>query len=92
MTKHELKLETKWFDAVVNGFKNFEVRKNDRDYKVGDTLLLQEIISADGKREYTPRSLYTVITFIITHEEFPDGINEGYCVLGIRLGDASDAY
>lgn len=41
MKIHELKLDIKYFDAVKNGNKNFELRKNDRDYQVGDILELK---------------------------------------------------
>ncbi len=40
MTTHELKLDIKYFDDVKNGKKNFEIRKNDRNYQVGDILEL----------------------------------------------------
>lgn len=41
MKKHELKLDIKYFDDVRSGKKNFEIRKNDRDYQVGDILELK---------------------------------------------------
>ncbi|WP_285046665.1 DUF3850 domain-containing protein [Lactococcus petauri] len=41
MKTHELKLDIKYFDEVKNGTKNFEIRKNDRDFKVGDILELK---------------------------------------------------
>lgn len=41
MKTHELKLDVKYFDKVKNGTKNFEIRKNDRDFKVGDILILK---------------------------------------------------
>ncbi|WP_339011306.1 DUF3850 domain-containing protein [Lactococcus garvieae] len=41
MKVHELKLDVKYFDEVKNDTKNFEIRKNDRDFKVGDILILK---------------------------------------------------
>ena len=42
MTIHELKILPEYFKAQKAGKKNFEIRKNDRDYKVGDKLVLTE--------------------------------------------------
>jgi hypothetical protein len=39
MTTHELKVEPRFLDALLDGTKAFEVRKNDRDYQVGDILV-----------------------------------------------------
>lgn len=39
---HKLKISTEDFNAIELGIKNFEIRKNDRDYQVGDFLLLKE--------------------------------------------------
>ncbi|MGC4668415.1 DUF3850 domain-containing protein, partial [Enterococcus hirae] len=42
MKTHELKILPEYFEAVTSGRKKFEIRKNDRDYKVGDRLYLRE--------------------------------------------------
>lgn len=39
---HELKTWNEYFEAVFMGHKTFEVRKNDRDFKKGDTLILKD--------------------------------------------------
>lgn len=41
---HELKTWPDFFTAVRKGIKTFEVRENDRDFKVGDALVLCEFI------------------------------------------------
>lgn len=40
--QHKLKCWPEFFIVVQSGRKNFEIRKNDRDYKVGDELILSE--------------------------------------------------
>lgn len=39
---HVLKTVPPYFDDIISGAKTFEVRRNDRDFKVGDTLRLRE--------------------------------------------------
>lgn len=81
VTVHRLKILPQYYNDVFNDAKRCEIRKNDRDYKVLDLLLLQEW---DGKK-YTDRSpILRVITHILTHEDFPDGVPEGYVVLSIK--------
>jgi len=43
VNRHEHKILPEFFEAVILGFKTFEIRKNDRDYKVGDIVFLNEM-------------------------------------------------
>ena len=58
---HQLKIAPAYFNAVVSGEKRAELRKVDRDYKVGDVLSLYEW--KHGK--YTGREWAAVITHIL---------------------------
>ena len=40
---HQIKLEAKFFDDAAAGRKSFELRKNDRNYKEGDVLEMEEV-------------------------------------------------
>lgn len=40
---HQLKILPQYFQAVSIGDKTFEIRKNDRDFKVGDNIALQNM-------------------------------------------------
>ena len=74
-TTHELKILPKYFDEVYDRVKNFEVRKNDRNYAVGDTLILREW---DGTA-FTGRRLLRRVGYILSDPEY---VKEGYVVLG----------
>lgn len=55
---HELKTWPRYFDAVKRGDKSFEVRRDDRGYAVGDTLVLREFEpDAPGDQGLTSRFL-----------------------------------
>ena len=76
---HDLKLNTKYFGDVASRKKNFELRKNDRGFKVGDRLCLHEVLD-DGTRtgSFTTR----IITYILEGPCY--GLQEGYCILSIK--------
>lgn len=40
--RHELKIWPQYFCRVEDGSKTFEVRKNDRGFQLGDTVILKE--------------------------------------------------
>ena len=42
MKTHHLKCWPEFFEPICEGTKNFEIRRNDRDYEVGDLLILEE--------------------------------------------------
>ena len=47
MKTHRLKVFIKYADAIMNGTKTFEVRKNDRGYEVGDKIVFS-VVSNEG--------------------------------------------
>jgi len=77
MKRIRVKIKPCYYLAVENGVKPFEVRYNDRDYKVGDLLVLEEF--ADG--EYTGRKMRYEITYVLSDPEY---VKEGYVILGIK--------
>ena len=78
---HELKILSEYFWAVKSGAKNFEIRKNDRDFRVGDTLILKEW--KDG--EYTGEELERGVGYIY-HGNGTYGLADGYCVMALKRG------
>lgn len=74
--RHKLKLAKMFFEDVRLGRKSFELRKNDRDYKIGDILELREMDNG----EPTGRVIEKEITYIL--EGFA-GLKEDYCILAL---------
>ncbi len=74
--RHKLKLAKMFFEDVRLGRKSFELRKNDRDYQIGDILELREMDNG----EPTGRAIEKEITYIL--EGFA-GLKEGYCILAL---------
>lgn len=74
-TIHELKILPEYFEAVVSGNKCFEIRKNDRNYKKGDILRLNEY----QEGQYTGDVHVAEITYITDYAQ-----QDGYVVLGIK--------
>lgn len=75
---HELKILPQWFEDIKTGKKKFELRKADRDFKVGDYLYLREF--ENGR--YTGREIEKTIQYIYKGTgEY--GLSEGYWILGI---------
>lgn len=74
---HDLKILPQFFEAVVNGDKTFEVRKDDRPYKVGDKLVLKET----GGHGFTGREIEATVTYILRDVNY---CKPGFCILSIR--------
>lgn len=67
MTKIIKKVQQKYFEAVVDGRKRFEVRLADFKCKPGDTLVLVE--QKQGTTELTGRKLQTEVLFAFNTKE-----------------------
>jgi hypothetical protein len=76
-----LKCIAPFFDDVYSGKKNFEVRINDRDYRVDDELILQEYIPIN--KSFTGRMFSVTVIYVLEGGQY--GILPGFVVLGIEL-------
>lgn len=77
---HELKTWPNDWLAVESGAKNFEVRRNDRGFQPGDTLVLREWNPDD--QTYTSRSVTRRVDYVLRDaEQF--GLQPGFVVLGL---------
>lgn len=77
--EHELKCIPPFFEDVHSGAKPFELRRDDRDYRVGDTLLLREW-RPDWK-DYTGRICRKRVTYKLEGGQY--GLASDVVVLGL---------
>ena len=77
---HTLKTWIEYFEEVLMGHKTFEIRKNDRDFKVGDMLILREW--DNSKEIFTGRSIAVNVIYILKGGSF--GLEDGFVIMSIK--------
>ncbi len=87
--EHELKIEKRYLDRIFDGTKTCEVRLNDRDYQVGDTIVFKWLYeyevrlaeaSFDGDYCVERKNAYK-ITHVLC---YPEALKEGWVILSIK--------
>lgn len=84
---HELKTDPTAFQAVADGKKTYEIRKNDRGFQTGDELWLNETkyTGAEMKNgkplEYTDRIMAVKVTHILHGPSY--GLKDGWVIMSI---------
>jgi hypothetical protein len=78
-SEHELKCWPEFFQAIADGRKTFEIRNNDRDFKVGDTLWLREWHQA-----YSGRDMRRTVSYLTNWAQ-----QEGYVVMALAADAGS---
>ena len=62
MAVHYLKIKDEYYTDVEIGLKTFELRKNDRDFQVGDILML---IKLDDKGNETDQVIKKKVKYVL---------------------------
>lgn len=75
---HELKILPEYFNKIQSHDKQFELRKDDQDYRVGDFIIFMEFSNGS----YTGRRVgcFKISDILRNCPEY--GLAEGYCILG----------
>lgn len=73
---HELKCWPQYFLDLNSGNKNFEIRKDDRGFKVGDKLVIREYYPHEDS--YSGTTAFRTIIYITDYKQ-----RKGYVVLGL---------
>lgn len=77
---HQLKIDPEYFYAVKFGLKTFEVRLNDRGFKVGDIVCLNEYIA--NVDHFTSEKINVKITYILTDSTW---VENGHCIFSFKV-------
>ena len=79
MTEHKLKIKSEYFSAVINKTKTAEIRYNDRNYQVGDILILNEI---DENGVFTGKNCEVIVTHVLNDNQY---LQTGCVMLSFRM-------
>lgn len=83
--EHDLKTWPAYFEAIWKGEKSFELRRFDRDYKVGDKLYLWEFDPI--KEKLTDRMVQARITYVLSGGLESLGLRDRFCILSIQANE-----
>ena len=98
MKLHELKILHEYLIDVSTGKKTFELRKNDRDYQVGDLIRFIDV-QADGSKycykykfqiesNIDENTLYRITYVLKDVDQY--GLDRDYCILAIKKLDIKE--
>lgn len=79
MTEHKLKIKSEHFSDVINKTKTAEIRYNDRNYQVGDILILNEI---DENGVFTGNNCVVIVTHVLDDNQY---LQTGYVMLSFHM-------
>lgn len=74
---HELKTLWPFWEAVADGTKTFELRKNDRDFQTGDRLRL--VRTVPGTPDIEKQVIEKTVTYVLSGW----GLKNGFVALGL---------
>lgn len=88
MTTHRLKIFVKYADAIMSGSKTFEIRKNDRDYEVGDSIVFNVVADDCHSFQEAVGHPFNGATYRIDYilDDF-EGLAQKYVALAISKED-----
>lgn len=87
MSTHHLKILPEFFEPVKQGLKTFEVRYNDRNFQIGDTVILKEFDPFSSLNGFTGREIIKKIIYVLKDTDFAQGLNKNFCIFSIGEPD-----
>lgn len=88
---HYLKTWPVFFADIRGRKKTFEIRRNDRDFSVGDTIVAQEwspeahAANPDNPSAgYSGKEIRGEVKYVLRGEECPDGLAHGFVAMSVQ--------
>lgn len=82
MKTHHLKTDPQHFKELAVKNKTAEIRLDDRGFKAGDFMILEECFEGV---QYTGRVFHVMITHVLPSNNF-QGLKKGYCLISFSGG------
>jgi Domain of unknown function (DUF3850) len=89
MSPIELKTVNPFFQGVWDRKKKFEIRLNDRDFQVGQVLMLKEY--CPERKIFLGRWVLVQVKYVLTSDQFPQGLQPGYAAMSCQEVDRSSS-
>jgi hypothetical protein len=85
--QHDLKCWPEFFAPIYAGMKNFDLRRNDRNYQIGDIVKLREWIPET--HSYTGREVVRHVVYVLAGNGNSDseplqGLLNGFAILALK--------
>jgi uncharacterized protein YjbK len=81
MKHHYIKIWQEYVSDITNRKKTFEIRFNDRDYQVGDILIMAEYNRF--MKSFTGYIIQCEVKYIFNNTDF--GLKEGFVAMSINV-------
>lgn len=87
---HVLKCESPHFEEIAMGNRTFEIRKNDRGFRVGDWICLRWWMTKDGEEpRFGDLSINAQVSSIL--QDY-DGLEWGFCIMSLSRVSVVQSY
>jgi hypothetical protein len=85
MVEHELKTDSEVFRESENGCKDYEIRFNDRDFQLGDILILRETVYTGAQMANGEALIYTgrILRRCVVSKLEGYGLKPGWVIMGV---------
>ena len=85
----QLKTDARFFELIKSGKKKAEIRYcGDRTFSRGGYIELIEV--DDLTKKPTGRELRVVVTHVLTHEDFPQGLQPDHACISFYVSNPGD--